>query len=429
MHTILHINDNNILLQTDSVVQAGPGYAWLKGDSVVFDSDSSLRPIAHCRLAPQEINQRYWLQCDQSAIPANQAGMRHAGDLIWSHLTELRGTHQLETLVVSVPPHYRDANLQLLLGIAESCGLNVSGLVNKAVLAAAGLASKHGEYLHIDLQLHQTVLSRLRCQDGQVSLIEFDVLQDVGIHLMQEALLKGLQSRFIQSDRFDPLHDASSEQQLFDQLADVAKQIEEFGKAKVTVQHHAQLHSISIEAKDWHDLLAPFFERVVERSQERAFADVYIDLNALFDGVVPTQLSKSRLAVIGSPDPAPAVLSELVDTDVARYITTLPIANQPSGASTLEVSRSAPSRNVSAETSPNAATHVLFAGTAIAIEQAHIAATSNSLVVSQGEPNLKRLISNGKIFILNDEARQSLRPNDRLASHVADGVLTVIRVI
>ena len=79
MTHILYINDNNLRLQVfggdanaENIIHS-KGYAWLKGDQVVFDTDKENAPIKFCRLAPQEINNRYWQQCEKSSISSNAA--------------------------------------------------------------------------------------------------------------------------------------------------------------------------------------------------------------------------------------------------------------------------------------------------------------------------------------------------------------------
>ena len=106
------------------------GYAWLKDDEVLFDVNHSERPVDHCRLAPQQVNNRYWQQCAQTAIASNGAGMRHAADLIWKHLSEVKAKHELTALALVVPAHYRDTHLQLLLGVAKATGLTISALIS-----------------------------------------------------------------------------------------------------------------------------------------------------------------------------------------------------------------------------------------------------------------------------------------------------------
>ena len=54
----------------------------------------------------------------------------------------------------------------------------------------------------------------------------------------------------------------------------------------------------------------------------------------------------------------------------------------------------------------------------------------NALSVSlDSNSNLASLLNGGQLFIMNDEGRAQLRPNDRLGSHLADGVITVIQVL
>ena len=425
MTHILHINDNNLLLQRGSDFADSQGYAWLKGDTVLFDSNADQAPVKHCRLAPQEINSRYWQQCDQSAIPSNDAGMRHAADLIWKHLTDLKHQHKLDEVVLAAPSHYRESNLKMLLGIAKSCGVSVVGLVNKAVLGLHDRLSEEGDYLHIDVQLHQTVTSKVSVTAGKARLGPVEVLQDVGIHAMQEALLKGLQQSFIQNDRFDPLHDAGTEQQLFDQLPSLAGQIIESGKASIGVQHQSRLHSTSIDAKDWNRLIEPYSMKLLTAGAASGCGHVYVDLNAAFDTAVPESLVGAGLTVLDRPGVVPPDLLCSNDGAALIYLTELPsigAASKPKVADT-------PAKPVAQSNEQPGVTHLLHAGKAISIDQADVRTGDNTLSLQNGEPNLHSLLSSGRLYIMNDEGRQELRPNDRIGSHMADGVITAIQVV
>ena len=427
MQKLFHINDNRLQLQSDHVAELGQGYAWLKGDQVLFDELDAMSPVRACRLAPQEINSRYWQLCDQSAIPANEAGMRHTADLIWKHLSALHQTHDLDEVTLVVPSHYHETNLQLLLGIAQSCGIAVNGMVNKAVLAVSGKTEGPGVYRHIDVQLHQTVISHLQIEGENLVLVSVDVISDVGMHLIQEALLKGLQTRFIQSDRFDPLHNAQTEQQLFDQLPEIAKQISGAGKATVALDHQGQLHATSIEAAEWNALLAPFIQRVLSVANPSDSVSVFVDLNGLFDRAVPTELLESGLRVVKKLPAIPRALLALTSDDEPSYLAELPC--RVAAASTEKSSAAVDAVPSDAPDDETNVTHILSAGCAIPLHRAHVAAKSNTLIVRAGEPNVQQLISKGSLTILNDESRKALLPNDRLGSNLADGVLTAIRVM
>ncbi|MFT6032333.1 MAG: hypothetical protein ACI854_000862 [Arenicella sp.] len=444
----LYINDNNLVLESAGQRSVSQGYAWLKGDQVLFDlSDDSAQsgsPVSQCRLAPQQINSRYWQQCEQSAIPANRAGMRHAADLVWQHLNQLKHQNKLVDLVLVVPSHYQESNLQLLLGIAKACQLDVKGLVNKAVVALHNQLQAGAECWHFDVQLHQTVCSRVSVKDGQATLGEIQVLTDVGIHLMQEALLKGLQNNFIQNDRFDPLHDAATEQQLFDQLPSIAMQLAKSGKAKVGLQHQSRLHNTTVDSKEWQGLLSPFSSRLIELSRS---ADAsYIDLNAAFGDADLDLLTQAGFVALHEvADFSLSQAAEISESGSVIYRTDLPISTssaEPDNKSAIEenlarkssvnkvIESPKPARTAVANGAYPQATHLVCGGKAIAIDNAQLTTDSGVLGLQKNaSSNLQEMLTSGSVFILNDEGRTQLKTNDRIGSNLADGVVTVIQVL
>lgn len=433
MTHILHINDNNLLIQSESKVARSQGYAWLKGDEVIFDSDSSNSAVRHCRLAPQEINSRYWQQCEQTSIVSNGAGMRHAADLIWKHLSELKTSFDLDKVILVVPSHYQSSNLQLLLGIANACGLEVQGLLNKAALAISHIEVNQGRFLHVDVQLHQTVTSEVEIQAGLAKLGAVEVIQGVGIQVMQDTLLKAMQSHFINNDRFDPLHYAETEQQLFDQLGEAAAQIVNAGKASVAVQHQTQLHSTSMDKKIWVQSLNSVLEPLVllGRSTDHA----YLDMNAAFASDAPSDLHGPDLSVITQVAPfskIAAIARESIDkADGPTIVYKTELHVGPVETADAEHATDAVAHGRSFKDSvPTGATHLMQAGIAVAIEHSEIQTDTNELVLqTSAQGNAEAFLASGKLYVMNDESRKSLKPNDRLGSHFAEGVITVIQVV
>jgi len=435
---ILHINDYNLVVQSTEVLARSQGYAWIKDGAVMFDCNSELAPIKSCRLEPQQINSRYWQQCEQSSIASNSAGMRHAADLIWRHLSELKSQYALGKVLLVVPSHYQAANLQLLLGIAKSCGIEVVGLLNKAIAAVHDRSGDIGEYLHVDVQLHQSVCTRVIDDGKRVSLGDVDVVQSVGIQAMQDAALKAIQEKFIQNDRFDPLHYAETEQQIFDQLNDVAKQVQELGKATITVQHQERLHRISIDSKLWSATLTPLLQKVL--AQTSGAARVFIDLNGAFHNSVLPDLVNKKLSVLAEPPKlnASSLASDVSVDEPLIYQTEMPksvSSSMPeSGARTAVKSELGTESNLpinrASELKTNSATHLLHLGVAVPISRAELRTETSQLSLHEGgSGNVQSLLDSGQIFIVNDEPRRTIALNDRLGSHLADGVITVIRVV
>jgi len=442
MTAILYINDNDLRLQKSiSVSQEkiirSQGYAWFKGDSVVFDTDQANAPIKYCRLAPQEMNNRYWSQCEKSSIATNKAGMRHAADLIWKHLNELQKKCAIDDLILVVPSHYQSSNLQLLLGIFESLNINVIGLVNGALLALKDQLNQTGDYLHLDVQLHQTVCSHIHVADGIAKLGDVEIIQSAGIQAMQDALLKTLQTNFIQNDRFDPLHYAETEQQLFDVLPDIALQIKKSAKAIVNVKHQGQLHSSSIDAKVWNTALSPFISELLSAAD--GVNNVFLQFNGAFDNTAMSIAEAEDITLLDRlllNEISPALTQKESDGRL-NYITELAVAQaktplqpmreetKPDGKVNGQLKQKPPSEPIL-----TGATHLLQAGIAVPIEHCQLAIEGQQLKLhTQADGNAKALLASGKLFVMGDETRKEFRPNDRIGSHLADGVVTVIQVV
>ena len=439
MPTLLYINDNNLLIHKDGQLHRSQGYAWLRGADVFFDSNEQDSAVKNCRRSPQEINNRYWQQCEQSAISANAAGMRHSADLIWRHLSELKVQHGLQELVLIVPSHYQANNLQLLLGIAKSCGLEVVGLVNKSVLALHDKISSDGNYLHLDIQLHQSVSTVVTVKDGRVQLGSAEVIQNVGIYAMQDVLLKSIQHSFIQNDRFDPLHYASTEQQLFDQLSVVANEVENVGKGNLNVEHEQRVHSTSIDKKQWDSVVSPILNKLIASTSATKAKAVYVDANAAFAAdEAAAGLSGLQTAGMIMLDPVspidPQLLVSNADTPgTVDYLTDLPVSaalvaktKEPKAVKAQATSSAVPPMVAS---KPGGPSHLLMAGMALPIAKSELRADGGQLSLHMANiGNVQTMLDEQKVFILNDGDRRELQANDRLGSNLADGVVTVISV-
>lgn len=446
MSTLLYINDNNLLIQQAGDVHRSQGYAWLRGAEVFFDSEEKTSAVKNCRRSPQEINSRYWQQCEQSAITSNAAGMRHAADLVWRHLSELKQRYGLQDLVLVVPSHYQASNLQLLLGIAKSCGLNVVGMVNKSVLALHDKVGSDGDYLHLDIQLHQTVSTVVTVKSGRAQLGTAEIIQNIGIQAMQDALLKSIQHSFIQNDRFDPLHYASSEQQLFDQLPTISAELVALGKSNVNVEREQRVHSTSVDSKQWNSVMAPLLKTLISNASAANAKAVYVDANAAFAtsnkpasaGAGFAGLETAGMLMLDSVSPISSQLlvSTTAEAGTVDYLTDLPVSkSQKADATTSKpaaVTPAATPTHSQAQISlPEAgqASHLLQAGVAIPIATSELRTDGVQLSLHKAAVgNVQAMLSEQKLYILNDSERRELRANDRLGSNLVDGVVTVISV-
>jgi len=216
---LLDINDSNLQLWHDGAHLQSPGYALLVDRQYRFGNPAR----AAARLQPRDINTRFWWQLSTEALQPALGPARHTGDLVHAQLQELhRAGGQPQEVLLAVPGTMERGQLALLLGIIQQCPFAAVGLVNRSVV----LGSVYGDserLFHLEIQLHQAVITELARRDGQVELQRTVPLPGVGLLQLQERLVEIIATAFIRQTRFDPRRKAITEQQLYDSLPDALR--------------------------------------------------------------------------------------------------------------------------------------------------------------------------------------------------------------
>ena len=210
----LDINDSNLQLWHAGKQWQSPGYALLDGNSYTFGN--SARGAA--RLRPRQINTRFWWQLNTQALQPALGPARHTADLVHAHLLDIhKAGGQPEEILLAVSSSIGRDQLALILGIIEQCPFNAVGLVNRSV-ALASLYGGPGKLYHLEIQLHQAIISELLEANGQVELQRTIPLPGCGLLQLQERLVEIIAAAFIRQTRFDPRRKAETEQLLYDAL-------------------------------------------------------------------------------------------------------------------------------------------------------------------------------------------------------------------
>ena len=216
---LLDINDSNLQLWHGGAHLQSPGYALLVDQQYRFGNPAR----AAARLQPRDINTRYWWQLSTEALQPALGPARHTGDLVHAQLQELhREGGQPKEILMAVSGTMERGQLALLLGIVQQCPFAAVGLVNRSV----ALGSVYGgaeRLFHLEIQLHQAVISELARRDGKVELQRTIPLPGTGMLQLQERLVEIIATAFIRQTRFDPRRKASTEQQLYDSLPDALR--------------------------------------------------------------------------------------------------------------------------------------------------------------------------------------------------------------
>ena len=212
---ILNINDAGLQLALDGeLARTSPGYAVLDSHKLMVGEDAA----QHAKLLPRWANNRFWDQLTTSPLPNATDRIRHHADLALAHLEALWHPirKQAGDMLICVPGYYSQENLGLLLALCNTAAIPVRGLVDSSVIAASNL-SLAKTVLHLDIHLHRITLTRLS-NDGILTRRHVKTVAESGLVTLRERWANIIASQFIQTTRFDPLHDAAMEQRLFDTL-------------------------------------------------------------------------------------------------------------------------------------------------------------------------------------------------------------------
>lgn len=195
-------------------VAASPGIALLEASGVVVGDAAA----AQARLKPVLAADRFWSDLSAESHAQGAAAPVSHAELAHAHLASLWRTVSQpgDSAVFALPGAMRLHQAGLLLGIARRAGIPVAGTVDAAVAACAGLAAR-GTVLHLDVQLHQAVLTELA---GATVLRRrrVDVAPRAGLKAMYSAWAQLVAEAMVRRTRFDPLHQAATEQQLHERL-------------------------------------------------------------------------------------------------------------------------------------------------------------------------------------------------------------------
>lgn len=363
----LEINDTGLtLLNAGSEPLISPGVAILDNRQLLLGEEAARQ----CRLKPANANSQFWQRLNLDPLASTTREIRTSADLVYSHLKSLwnpgPGDHEV---ILVVPGVYNSEQLALLLGITNECGIPVRGMVDSAV-AASRYSAAGKRLLHLDVHLHRMVISEM--QEGSLIRRErSDSIAGVGLSQLADLWCNRIADAFVRNTRFDPMHQAESEQLLYDLLPGWLANLEREGSALLEVDSRGRKYQLSFKREQLLDASREVFRQVAEQ----------VTLRGRDNGVL-VQLSHRARALPGLAD----ALGELencqvitleahagvlgairhasqirCDKDNLRYVTSLPWEPRDiSGTSPDPVPRNPEQKTVQKPL----ATHILIEGIA-----------------------------------------------------------------
>ncbi len=212
---VIELNDVSLQVgDAGGIIAASPGFALLEGKEVVLGEAAEKQH----KIFPTSSYDKFWHELNMEPLHV-RGRIRHHADLAYSQLLELAREAAIEDDVLfAVPGHYNSQQLGLLLGLASQCPFRVSGMIDSALAAAADATGE--EYIvHAGLYLHQMLLTRLVRKDGELTVDNIVPIPQLGRQQLLDVLMRIANDAFIRQCRFNPQHEAGSEQELYSMLA------------------------------------------------------------------------------------------------------------------------------------------------------------------------------------------------------------------
>ena len=423
---VIDLNDDELRVASSAeVVATAAGCAALVGDDIEVGD----RALVHARRQPRASENRHWRDLGLAPIDHLGPRARHFADLAWLQLEQLRrAAGNPADAVLAVPGSFSSEQLSLLLGIAGSSGLRVAGLVDSAVAAGAATLAA-GQWVHLDLQQHQAVLTRLAV-DGRVQRESVDVLPGLGTLRLRTLCLEETSAAFVREARFDPLHHADAEATLAERLPGWLEALRQSAELQVSLDHggrrfQARLHRSRLVAaatpvlRELRAALPAGFLAVASHrlARQPGFSDGFPDVPTLMPGAVFVGCRSIEPGTHGANGSLP------LQTSLPAAAT--PAVQPPAGA-----------------TLASAATHLLSGAEAIAIgpQGLHllaggavgIAPRPDAAARLEATPAGPLLSPNGpgRVLVNGSPLAEAsvLSPGDRVSFVHGNGLFTAIRV-
>ena len=285
----LELNDAALTFEgPDGLLRSEPGIARNAEGRVVFGTEAAHQ----ARLHPATVRNRYWHELDRPALVPPLPGYDSPSALAVAQLTAMEadlGIGRCPAVLV-VPDHWQREQLARVVGLFAGNSLTVQGLV------PASVASTRRRYegalaWHLELRMHETVLSPLNQESDQVMAGEPQVVAGLGLAALQQRILAGISELFVAESRFDPLHDAQTEQSLADRVDDWSQTLIGQDALTAELKHGGRSYTVRLTRDDFQRIQGAAAEPVVRalRSMLPASGTSVVQANALlarFPGVL-----------------------------------------------------------------------------------------------------------------------------------------------
>jgi hypothetical protein len=232
-------------------------------------------------LKPLLAHTNFWRQVSTEPLARPTRQIRTSADLAFAQASALFEPVKGEDgVLLAVPAGYSREQLGLLLGILNETGVTVAGIVD-AALAACSYEPAPPRILHLEVELHQALLTVLEYAGGDrpgLKRARYEILPRHGLLGIHQTWLQMIAEQFVRKTRFDPLHDANSEQRLLDQLPELLLRLADHQQVLITMKLDERVLEIEVDRNDFINAAEKHYAELQRLVQESRVAGMPIEL-------------------------------------------------------------------------------------------------------------------------------------------------------
>lgn len=236
-----------IELDDRAVSLARDGQVLSSAPSAIWDGSTGDRPGADAwgalRRQPTATSTRHLGSLLSQAAPTERTVALVAAE--WMRRLEDDPPRPGESLWITTPARVSAQGLSAILAIARARSLPIDGFVDVAVVSAAALGVERGAIV-LEIGLHHAAATYLDRDGAQIRRRRTVITQRAGLLSFYQGWLELVSTTLVKRTRFDPFHNATTEQKLFDSLAGWAAEAAVRGSADVVLTHGAERFEVTL---------------------------------------------------------------------------------------------------------------------------------------------------------------------------------------
>ena len=244
------------LLKVDENSVESPGFALPEKNRLTVGRAAEMK--AH--LYPRQILNHFWDQLNTEPLEQPSRFAHNHAEIAFEHLAHIWETvkpHGQE-MVIAVPGFYTREHLGFILGITRELSIPVRGFVPLAVAAVPDRLPE-GLLLHLDIHLHRFEITHLQRAE-QLSQKDTVSLEGNGLSKLYSKWVDAIAEEFVRTTRFDPLHQAATEQELYDRLPGVLAQLKQNPSVQFEMTGGSKVYHVTMTRDMFSQKGAPVFQ-------------------------------------------------------------------------------------------------------------------------------------------------------------------------